>query len=173
MSCTYIPAEWHVFLFLNLVHASGTLHRLIPSPEMPSPTFYQYVGHPIQRADSLEKTLILGKIEGRRRRGATEDEMVGWHHWLNGHELEQIPGDSEGQGSPVCCRPWGLKESNTTEQLSNNNILPVGILLEFPSLFKLSYLHGTYIGLSLISSHSFCLCSLWIYFLPPNDKLHE
>jgi len=53
----------------------------------------------MQRADSLEKTLMLGKIEGRRRRGATEDEMVGWHHQLNGHESEQTPGDREGQGS--------------------------------------------------------------------------
>ena len=45
------------------------------------------------RANSLEKTLMRGKIEGRRRRGATEDEMIGWHHRLNGHELQQILGD--------------------------------------------------------------------------------
>ena len=48
----------------------------------------QYFGHLIQRADLLGKTLVLGKIEGRRRRGAREDEMVGWHHCLNGHEFE-------------------------------------------------------------------------------------
>ena len=48
------------------------------------------------RAKSLEKTLMLGNIEGRRRRGAIEDEMVGWHHWLNGHECEQTPGDNKG-----------------------------------------------------------------------------
>ena len=53
----------------------------------------------MRRADSLEKTLMLGKIEGRGRRGATEDEMVGWYHRLNGHEFEQTPGDSEGQGA--------------------------------------------------------------------------
>ena len=47
----------------------------------------QYFGHLMQRADSLEKTLMLGKIEGRRRRGVTENEMVGWHHLLNGHEF--------------------------------------------------------------------------------------
>ena len=51
----------------------------------------QYFGHLIRRADSLEKTLMLAKIEGRRRRGAAEDEMVGWHHRLNGHESEQTP----------------------------------------------------------------------------------
>ena len=48
----------------------------------------QYFGHLMQRADSFEKTLMLGKIEGRSRRGTTEDEMVGWHHQLNGHEFE-------------------------------------------------------------------------------------
>ena len=45
---------------------------------------------------------------------ATEDEMFGWHHWLNGHELEQTQGDSDGQRSLACCSSWGLKESNTT-----------------------------------------------------------
>ena len=53
----------------------------------------------MQRADSLGKTLMLDKIEGKRRRGVTEDEMVGWHHQLNGHESEQTPGDLERQGS--------------------------------------------------------------------------
>ena len=52
---------------------------------------------------------------------ATEDEMVGWHHQLNGQESEQIVGDSEGQGSLVCCGPWGHKESDTTERLNKNN----------------------------------------------------
>ena len=57
---------------------------------------FQYFGHLMQRADSLEKTLILGEIEGRRRRGETEDEMVGWHLQFNGHEFEQFLGDGEG-----------------------------------------------------------------------------
>ena len=52
--------------------------------------------------------------------GTTEDEIVGWHHWLNGHEFEQTLWDSEGQGSLVCCRPWGHKQSGTTEWLNNN-----------------------------------------------------
>ena len=59
-----------------------------------------------------------------------EDEMVGWYHSmdgieldgkLNGHELEQAPVDAEGQGSLMCCSPWGSKESDTTERLNNNN----------------------------------------------------
>ena len=66
----------------------------------------QYFGHLLQRADSLEKNLILEKIEGRM---TTEDKIVGWHHQLNGYEFEQTPGDSEGQGSLMCCSPWGRK----------------------------------------------------------------
>ena len=66
----------------------------------------QYFGHLMQRADSLEKNLILEKIEGRR---TTENKIVGWHQKLNGYEFEQTPGDSEGQGSLMCCSPWGRK----------------------------------------------------------------
>ena len=51
----------------------------------------------------------------------TEDEMVGWHHQLYGHDFEQSPGDSEGQESLACCGPWGCKELDRTEQLNNNN----------------------------------------------------
>ena len=47
--------------------------------------------------------------------------MVGWYHQLNGHEFEQAPGDGEGQGSLVCCSPWGRKELDMTEQLNNND----------------------------------------------------
>ena len=64
---------------------------------------FQYFGYLIQRTDSLEKTLMLGKIEGRRRRGTTEDEMVGWHHRLDGQEFKQALGVSNGQGSLACC----------------------------------------------------------------------
>ena len=51
----------------------------------------------------------------------TEDQVVRWHHRLNGYEFEQAPGDGEGQGSLECCSPWGHKESNMTEQQNNNN----------------------------------------------------
>ena len=76
----------------------------------------QYLDHLMQRADSLEKTLMLGKIEGRKGKGTTEDEMVGWHHWLNGHEFEQALRVGDGQGGLACCSPWGHKELDTTEQ---------------------------------------------------------
>ena len=62
-----------------------------------------------------------GKDRGQEEKGTTEDEMVGWHHRLNGHAFEQTPGDGEGQGNLVCCRPWACKESGTTEQVNNDN----------------------------------------------------
>ena len=77
------------------------------------------IGHLMKTANSLEKTLMLGKIEGREEeKRTTEDEMVGWHHWLNGHESEQAPRLGDGQGSLVCCSPWGHNELDTTEWLN-------------------------------------------------------
>ena len=64
----------------------------------------------------LEKTLMLGKIEGRRRRRWQRMRWVGWHHRLNRHEFEQTPGDSEGQGRLACYSPWGHRESDITER---------------------------------------------------------
>ena len=80
---------------------------------------FQYFGHMMRIADSLEKTLMLGKIEGRRRRGWL-NEIIGWHHWHNGHDSAQTPGDSEGQGSLACYSSWDHKESDMTEWLNNN-----------------------------------------------------
>ena len=60
----------------------------------------QYLGHLMQKTDSLENILNAGKDWRKKRE--TEDEMVGWHHWLNGHEFEQTPRHSEGQGSLAC-----------------------------------------------------------------------
>ena len=65
----------------------------------------QYFGHLMQRTDSLEKTLMPGKIEGRRRQGTTEDEVVGWHHLINGREFEQTLGAGDGQRSLACYSP--------------------------------------------------------------------
>ena len=80
----------------------------------------QNFGHLMRKADSLEKTLMLGKIEGGRRKGQ-EDETVGWHHRLNRHGFEQTPGVGEGQGSLACCSPGCGKELDTTEGLNNKN----------------------------------------------------
>ena len=72
------------------------------------------------------KSHLTGKYpddrkDWRQEKGMTEDETVGWHHWLNGHEFEHTQGDSEGQGSLACCSPWSNKELDTTEWLNNNN----------------------------------------------------
>ena len=75
----------------------------------------QYFGHLMQRTDSLEKNLILGKIGKLEQKGVTEDEMVGWHHQLEGHEFEQAPEVGDGQGRLVCCGPWGCKKLDATE----------------------------------------------------------
>ena len=61
-----------------------------------------------------------GKDWGQEEKWVTEDKIVGWHHWFNGHEFEQTPGDSEGQGSLACCSPWGCKESNMTKRMNDN-----------------------------------------------------
>ena len=69
------------------------------------------------RMGSLEKTLMLGKI-GQEEKGVTEDEMVRWHHRLNGHGFGWTLGVGDGQGALACCDSWGRKESDTTEQLN-------------------------------------------------------
>ena len=79
-----------------------------------------YFCHLMRRADSLEKTLMLGKIEGRRARGQQRMKMGGWHHEFTGYEFEQTPGVGDGQGSLACCSPWGRKESDTTDRLNSN-----------------------------------------------------
>ena len=89
------------------------------------------------RTDAEAETLILwppdaksqltgkspdaGNDWGHEEKRVTEDEMVGWHHQLNGHEFQQAPGDGEEQGSLECCRPWGCKESDMIERLNNNH----------------------------------------------------
>ena len=70
----------------------------------------------------------------------TEDKMVKWHHWLNGHEFEQALGDGEGQGSLACYSPWGHKESDPTERLNNNNSIKPAIAC-CPLLSLLSLKH--------------------------------
>ena len=88
----------------------------------------------IGRTDVEAETLILwppdmkkwlsgkdsdaGKDWRQEEKGMTEDEMVGWHHWLNGHEFEWTPGVGDGQGGLVCCSPWDCKELDMTERLN-------------------------------------------------------
>ena len=81
----------------------------------------------------IDKEPDAGKDWGKGKEGVTEDEMVGWHHWLNGHEFKQILGDSEGEGSLACCSSWGHKE------LDNNTILFVSYLCQEILKFQLLF----------------------------------
>ena len=80
----------------------------------------QYFGHLMWKADN-RKDPGAGKDWGQKEKGTTEDEMVGWHHQLNGHKFEKAPGVGEGHGSLACYSPWGCKELDTAEWLNNNN----------------------------------------------------
>ena len=82
---------------------------------------------PILWAPGVKNGLIgkdpdAGKDWGQKEEGMTENETVGWHQWLDGHEFEQAPGDGEGQGGLACCSPWGRKELDATAQLNTNHI---------------------------------------------------
>ena len=77
----------------------------------------QYFGHLMQRADSLEKTLILGKIEGRRIRGRQRMRWLDGINNLMDMSLSKLRELVMGQGSLVCCSPWSRKELDTTERL--------------------------------------------------------
>ena len=83
---------------------------------------------PILRPPDAKNWLIrkdpdAGKDWRQEEKGKTEDEMAGWHHWWDGLEFEQAPGDGERQGSLACCSPWDHKESDMTEQLNNNHMI--------------------------------------------------
>ena len=75
---------------------------------------------PDVKSQLLRKDPDAGKDWRQEEKVITEDEMVGWHHWLNGHELEPALGVSDGQGSLECCSSWSLKELDMTEKLNNN-----------------------------------------------------
>ena len=68
------------------------------------------------------KDCDAGRDWGREEKGMTEDEMAGWHHWLDGRESEWTPGVGDGEGGLVCCDSWGHKESDTTERLNRNEL---------------------------------------------------
>ena len=75
---------------------------------------------PDVKSQLIRKDPDVGK-DWRQEKGMTEDEMVGWHNWFNGHKFEQALGDDEGQGSLEYCSPWGCKGSDTTEWLNNSD----------------------------------------------------
>ena len=89
----------------------------------------------------------VGRDWGQEEKGTTEDEMGGWHHWLDGRESEWTPGDGDGQGGLVCCDSWGRKESDTTERLNWTELNPLPCSIACWSallwcLFSIQYLSG-------------------------------
>ena len=97
---------------------------------------------------SDEKSWLIGKHpdDGKdwrqEKKRMTEDEMVGWHHQLNGHEFVQTLRDGEGQGSLACCSPWGPKESDMTEWLNNKVRTSYSLFLLSFIQIKPSFLHS-------------------------------
>ena len=86
------------------------------------------------------KDLDAWKVWGQEEKGVTEDEMVGRHHRLSGHEFEQTPGDSEGQESLVCCSPWGPKESDMTVTEQPPQTHPIELPWELNETIRTEYL---------------------------------
>ena len=85
----------------------------------------QYFGHLMRRVDSLEVDSDAERDWGQEEKGTTEDEMAGWHHWLDRRESERTPGVGFGQGSLACCNSWDCKESDTTEWLNWTELNPL------------------------------------------------
>ena len=101
----------------------------------------------------IRKDPEAGKDWRQEEKRTTDDEMVGWHHRLNGHEFEQAPGVGDGQGSLACCSPWVHKELDTTEQLNWITLLY--------SRDKHSIVHQLSVQLSHIYL-CFCVCACWV-----------
>ena len=97
----------------------------------------QYFGHLMRRTDSLEKNPDTGKDWRKEEKGTTEDEMVGWHHWLDGHKFEQSLGVDDGQRSLVSCSPWSHKESDMSEHWTELKYLEKFKVIGLQDLFKL------------------------------------
>ena len=112
-----------------------------------------------------EKSWLIGKDSdagrdwGQKEKATTEDEMAGWHHWLNGSESEWTPGVGDGQGGRVYCNSWGLKESEMTERLNWTELNWKPWQLIPQEKYKLTKFKLIFIGLNLLLTLS--NCSIW------------
>ena len=128
---SYVPKNWHFWTVvlektlespldckeIKLVNPKGNQSWIFigrTDAEAETPIFWP----PDEKNWLIGKGLDAGKDWRQEEKGMTEDEMVGWHHCLNGHEFEQAPGIDDRQGNLVCCSPWGCKELDMTEWLS-------------------------------------------------------
>ena len=129
----------------------------------------QYFGHLVQRIDSLEKTLMLGGIGGKRKRG---QQRMSQHYRLNGREFEWTLGVGDGQGGLACCRSWGCKELDTTERLNWTEIGSTPIFEQNEIVNSLPdvdiYYNQNYVY--------FCIFTFWMkdaYFKEDNCLIHH
>ena len=120
---------WTMTLKIQRINPEYSLEGLMLKVKL------QYFDHLMRNVNWLEKT-GAGKDWGQDENGVTEDEMVGWHHWLNGYKFEQTPWNSAGQGSLVCCSPWGHKKSDTTYWMNNNKFMFLPETLECGLIWK-------------------------------------
>ena len=104
-----------------------------------------------------------GKDWRREDKGMTEDEMAGWHHWLDGHEFEYTPGVGDGQGGLECCTPWGHKELDMNEQLNWTELFVkihwIGIFIYFSEIYVFDYSVLFLLHLGFLSCHEWGLLS--------------
>ena len=105
---------------------------------------------PDAKSQLIGKDPGAGKDWGQEKKGMTEDEMVGWHHWLSGDEFEQAPGDFEGQGSLACCSPWGcrVRHNWATEQKQQHS----NCFMQWRAWYILTHLFL----ITILCSRSYC-----------------
>ena len=115
--CIYIYIYMGLYILNMYIHILKEINPGISLEGMMLKLKLQYFGHLMWRVDSLEKT-DAERDWGQEKKGTTEDEMAGWHHWLDGHKSEWTLGVGDGQGGLACCDSWGRKELDTTEQLN-------------------------------------------------------
>ena len=97
-----------------------------------------------QYLHSLGKDSDAGRDWGQEEKGTMEDEMAGWHHWLNGRESECTLGVGDGQGGLACCDSWGCKESDTTERLNWTDSIFWRVVLHFDEVQFFSFFFSFY-----------------------------
>ena len=91
---------------------------------------------PHVKSSLIGKDSDAGRDWGQEEKGTTEDEMAGWHHWLDGRESQWTLGVGDGQGGLACCNSWGRKESDTTERLNGTELMLKELRSFYPSLYE-------------------------------------
>ena len=187
--CPFILHEGHSNLMLEKTLKSPLDFKEIKPVHPKGNQAWIFIGRPDAKAETpilwppdvknwlIGKDPDAGKDWRQEEKGTAEDEMVGWHHQLDGHEFEQAPGASDEQGSPVCCSPWGHKESDRTEWLNWTEVWgladPKGeasIHLGFLFLYVLSPSHWACLVQIGLAKKAGCLFHL-TFFLQSTDFL--